>query len=143
MNIMTLNFRAVLAGVVVDLVGMIIASAIFVTVFVTSMSARGLSDEEITALLSNPAESTLLMGVLLLIGVVFDGVAGYVTALKAGYLEYWHVLAMLGLLVVIQLAMGGSGPELPATIYAISYLGGGAAAFYGAWLVKNKRSSGS
>jgi len=140
---MTLNFRAVLAGLVVDLVGVIIASAIFVTIFVSNMSAKGATDEEIRALLSNPFESSTLTFILLSIGVLFDGVAGYVTAHRAGYLEYWHVLAMLGLLIIIQVAMSSGGPSVPGMVYAVSYIGGGAAAFYGAWLVKNKRTSGS
>jgi hypothetical protein len=138
---MTLNFRAILAGVVIDLVGLIIASAVFVTIFVGSLTAKGASDDEIRALLANPADSASLMFILLMIGIFFDGVAGYVTARRAGYLEYWHVLAMLGLLIVIQLAMSG-GPTLPVLVQAVSYIGGGAAAFFGAWLVKRKRISG-
>ena len=135
---MTLNFRAVLTGVVINLVGLVIASAVFVTLFITTLTAKGATEDEIRTLLANPGDSFVLMLILLVIGIFFDGLAGYITARRAGYLEYWHVLAMLGLLIVIQLAMGG-GPALPFLAHVISYLGGGAAAFYGAWLIKRNR----
>ncbi len=135
---MTLNYRAVLTGLVVDLVGTVVATVIVVTVYVGALSAQGSSDEEIATMLANPADSPELTLILIAIGIFFDGLAGYITARKAGYLEYWHVLAMLGLLVVIQIAIGG-GAVLPALVLALSFLGGCSAAFYGAYLVKKEK----
>ena len=80
-----------------------------------------------------------LLLVLVAVGVFFDGLAGYVTARMAKTLEYWHVLAMLGLLVVIQYGVSAES-SFPYIIHVLSLAGGIVAAFYGAYLAKRKRS---
>ncbi|OZG75122.1 hypothetical protein BTA51_01665 [Hahella sp. CCB-MM4] len=137
---MMLNFRAIITGVVIDIVGSIAGGLIFMSIYPTMMLSRGMGQAEIKQILANPASSNELLWLLIAIGIFFDGLAGYVTARMAGYLEYWHVLAMIGLLTIVQFAMGG-GEVFPAWVQFTGFLGGTTAAFFSAHRLKMKRLS--
>ncbi|MDG9668784.1 hypothetical protein ONV78_13660 [Hahella sp. CR1] len=141
---MTLNFRAVILGTVFDLGGSIIAIRLIAGFYLAMMHAGGASKEELEAFLGNPSDAFALMAILIGVGIAFDGLAGYLTARMAGFLEYWHVLAMWGLLTVMQFALSsGSGESdatlIPSYVFVVGYVGGLIAAFTGAYLFKESK----
>ncbi|WP_158304919.1 hypothetical protein [Hahella chejuensis] len=111
------------------------------------LHAGGATKEDLEALIGNPSDAFGLMALLMGVGIAFDGLAGYLTARMAGYLEYWHVLAMWGLLTVMQFALSSGGGEsdavsIPSYVVIVGYFGGLIAAFSGAYLFKKgKRGS--
>ncbi|WP_020407089.1 hypothetical protein [Hahella ganghwensis] len=137
---MMLNFRAIITGVVIDIVGSIAGGLLFMMVYTSILLSRGMAEADVKLLLANPAASIELIWLLLAVGIFFDGLAGYVTARMAGYLEYWHVLAMLGLLTIVQFAMGG-GEVFPSWVQVTGFFGGATAAFFSAYRVKSLRES--
>ncbi|WLQ12585.1 hypothetical protein O5O45_22925 [Hahella aquimaris] len=141
---MTLNFRAVILGTVFDIGGSFIAFNIVSGFYLAMMHAGGASKEDLEALIGNPSDAFELMAILMGVGIAFDGLAGYLTAKMAGFLEYWHVLAMWGLLTVLQLALSsgvgeGDAVSLPSYVVVVGYVGGLIAAFTGAYLFKKSK----
>ena len=135
---MVLNFRAIITGVVIDLVGSI-AGGILVVVLYSAMMTQGNDNADaVEKILKNPANSDTLIWMLILVGIFFDGLAGHITAKIAGFLEYWHVLAMLGLLLVVQYTLRGDS-VFASWVQFVGLTGGTSAAFLMAYRVKRTR----
>ncbi len=137
---MVLNFRAVITGVVIDIVGSFAGSILVLLIYSSILAQQGMEQAAIEQVLTNPASSETLVWMLILVGIFFDGLAGHVTARIAGFLEYWHVLAMLGLMLIIQFALGGSS-IFPAWVQVTGLFSGTIAAFLMAYRVKQARAS--
>ncbi|RMF18581.1 MAG: hypothetical protein D6758_03835 [Gammaproteobacteria bacterium] len=142
---MTLNFRAIITGLIVNLLGSLAGAIVVVNFYASRLESAGMSpkdiEQAITEALMNPdAHSQLYLG-LLAVGTFFDGLSGYVTARKAGFLEYWHVLAMVGLLVVMQLGAGMMAGGTTGWYCAALLLTIGGA-FFGGWRAKMRRLKG-
>ena len=138
----TLNYRAVLAGLAVNLLGSFIGSILVLNVYASRLVSSGMTTAEVEKAimdaLMNPNDHAGLFLALLATGAVFDALSGYVTARRAGYLELWHVLALVGLLAVMQVGAGvvGGGVTVWYWLALISTI---AAAFWGGWRAKIRR----
>ncbi len=132
-----LNLRAILAGLLVDIAGSFAAWLLVLTTFASMLLSRGASEAELEATLRDPAQWGNILFVLIAVGVFFDGLAGYITARMAPRLEYWNVLALTGLLVLMHVSIAGN-QEQPFEHRTLALVVGVVAAFAGGRLAKNR-----
>ncbi|MBK8971770.1 MAG: hypothetical protein IPM37_10520 [Hahellaceae bacterium] len=133
-----LNIRAILAGLLVDLVGSFAAWLVVLTAYASMLLGQGVSEAELETILSDPSQLGDIILVLMCAGILFDGFAGYVTARMSPRVEYWNVLALVGLLCLMHFSANrGEGVELAYQTPAL--IGGIVAAFIGGGLAKRRR----
>jgi hypothetical protein len=132
-----LNLRAILAGLLVDIAGSFAAWLLVLTTYASMLLSRGVTEQELEATLRDPAQLGNVLFVLMLAGVFFDGLAGYITARMAPRVEYWNVLALVGLLGLMHLSVTGSA-EKPVEYQSLALIAGIVAAFWGGRVAKNR-----
>lgn len=132
-----LNIRAILAGLLVDLVGSFAAWLVVLTTYASLLLSQGVSEAELETILSDPEKLGDIIMVLLFAGILFDGIAGYVTARMSPRVEYWNVLALVGLLCLMHFSVNqNENAELAYQTPAL--IGGIIAAFVGGGVAKRR-----
>lgn len=137
---MKLKWSAIVFGALIDIALSIALVLVLLIIYASSLAGDGLSETEIQVLLSDPLSSSFFAVILLVAGVFTDGLAGYLTAKFAGYLEYWHALFMIMTVMFLHAGMT-SGSTIPIWYDLIAQGLGLVAALYGAGLYKKSRSN--
>lgn len=132
---MKLKWSAVVFGALIDLAISIALGLVLLIIYASILAGRGLSEADIQINLSDPLSSSVFAVLLLAVGAITDGLAGYLTAKFAGYLEYWHALFMIMTVMFLHAGLS-SGVAVPFWYNFISQVLGLAAALYGAGLYK-------
>jgi len=132
---MNLKWSAVVFGALIDIAISIALGLVLLIIYASILAGNGLSEADIQMRLSDPLSSSFFAVLLIVAGVVTDGLAGYLTAKFAGYLEYWHALFMIMTVMFLHVGMS-SGSTIPFWYNLISQGLGLVAALYGAGLYK-------
>jgi hypothetical protein len=112
LQIRNLKFKAILRGTLVDTIG----TAIVATALVFAMAAAGFPEAEITARIHS-VNGLMLM---LILGLGFTLVGGYVAGRTAGRLEILHGAIVAGIGVVLGLFL--RDPGMPLWYEIISFV---------------------
>jgi len=136
---MKLKWSAVVFGALIDIAISIALGLVLLIIYASILAGNGLSEADIQVRLSDPLSSSVFAVLLIVVGAITDGVAGYLTAKFAGYLEYWHALFMIMTVMFLHTGMS-SGSMVPFWYNLISQGLGLVAALYGAGLYKKIRS---
>jgi len=136
---MKLKWSAVVFGALIDIAISIALGLVLLIIYASILAGNGLSEADIQVRLSDPLSSSVFAVLLIVVGAITDGVAGYLTAKFAGYLEYWHALFMIMTVMFLHAGMS-SGSMVPFWYNLISQGLGLVAALYGAGLYKKIRS---
>ncbi|MBL4607966.1 MAG: hypothetical protein JKY01_09090 [Pseudomonadales bacterium] len=132
-----LSHRAVMYGVLIEIVGTIVVSIAMSAVTRQVLGGRGLDEAEIKVFFQHQFENIPFMLAGLIPGFLVAGLAGYTAAKVADQLEYWHAL-----IVVVLVAAIFYGPSLtrtPIWFTALSLAGIMTAALIGAGLSKRQK----
>jgi len=132
---MKLKWSAVVFGALIDIAISIALGLVLLIIYASILTGKGLSEADIQISLSDPLSSSIFAVLLLAVGAFTDGLAGYLTAKFAGYLEYWHALFMIMTVMFLHVGMS-SGDGVPFWYNLISHILGLAAALFGAGLYK-------
>ncbi len=132
---MKLKWSAVVFGALIDIAISIAMGLVLLIIYASILAGKGLSEADIQMNLSDPLNSSVFAVLLLAVGALTDGVAGYLTAKFAGYLAYWHALFMIMTVMFLHAGMS-LGADVPFWYNFISQVLGLVAALYGAGLYK-------
>ena len=102
---MKLKWSAIVFGALIDIALSIALSFFVLIIYASLLAGEGLPDAEIQLKLSDPLSSFHFALILMVIGAIADGVAGYLTAKFAGYLEFWHSLFMIMTVLFLHTAL--------------------------------------
>lgn len=134
-----LNIRAILAGLAVDLAGSFAAGLLIIMGYASLLAGRGLDAQQLETLLRDPGQMQGVLILLMVVGVFFDGLAGFITARMARTLEYWNALALAGLLLVLHLSLHAESAPATDAWRGWALVGGLAAVMVGAGWAKRQR----
>lgn len=132
-----LNHKAILYGILIEVIGTIIVSIAISQITRQVLGGRGFDEEAIKAFFQNQFDNVPFMLAGLAPGYLVAGLAGYTAANVAGHLEYWHALIVV--LVVGTAFYGPSLAHAPVWFSVASLLGLTISALLGAGLCKWKR----
>lgn len=132
---MKLKWSAVVFGALIDIALSIALSFIVLIAYATILASGGASEADIQLKLSDPLSTSSFAFILIIVGAVTDGVAGYLTAKFAGYLEYWHALFMIIAVMLLHASLRGES-MIPLWYEVVAQVLGVIAALYGAGLYK-------
>jgi MFS family permease len=90
-EIRSLSIKAVIIGLLVDIVGSFVAMFFISVIAGFIFTSKGLTQEQIVSELS---QSSTFMNIMLFTGFLFTFIGGYVTALIAGREELRHAFVM-------------------------------------------------
>lgn len=139
---MKLKWSAVVFGALIDIALSIALGLVLLILYASILAGEGVPETEIQLRLGNPLSSSLFAILLLALRAVTDGIAGYLTAKFAGYLEYWHALFMIMTVMFIHVGLSAESP-VPFWYELIAQVMGVIAALYGAGLFKKGKASHS
>lgn len=134
-----LSHKAIIYGVMIEIVGTIVVSIAMSAVTRQVLGGRGLDETQIKAFFQNQFENIPFMLAGLVPGFLVAGLAGYTAAKVADQLEYWHALIVVLLVAVIF--YGPSLTRAPIWFSALSLAGIIVSAMLGAGLSKRRKQS--
>jgi hypothetical protein len=135
---MKLKWSAIFFGALIDIAVSIALSFVVLIAYASILAGNGASEADIQLKLSDPLSGSFFGLILIMVGAVADGVAGYLTAKFAGYLEYWHALFMIATVMLLHTALRGES-MIPLWYEIVAQVLGVIAALYGAGLYKKGR----
>ncbi|UZE96568.1 hypothetical protein [Alkalimarinus alittae] len=134
---MKLKWSAIIFGTLIDIALSIALSFFVLIVYASSLAAKGMAEADIQLQLSDPLSSSYFALILMAVGALTDGVAGYLTAKFAGFLEYWHALFMIATVMLVHAILRGES-MIPLWYEIVAQILGVMAALYGARRYKKR-----